>query len=242
MHQITARPHRPSPTARRAKLPMICLCGHRAAPGRAEPGTPQELSRKPGLRDKPRHEALPVRCQGEPVHVVRRPYTGSAGSWSSQNIATSASMAGNRGGAEAEAAAIERGEKPLPHRAILTPVFCCGVRDFWTWYRAGHIALFCATTRRTAAVRGAPRPQRNPHTPGATHDCMRRTLSRTVLARADDVNTEKVTHACAPRSEALTHARSPSASQLPAARASPRASAAQPSWLRSAPQPLPSPL
>ena len=33
---------------------------------------------------------------------------------------------------------------------------------------------------------GQPRPQRNPHTPGATHACMRRTLSRTVLARAAD--------------------------------------------------------
>ena len=134
-------------------------------------------------------------------------------------------------------AAIGRGENPLPDRAILThPLFCCGLgRDFWTYYR-GQLHSF------------APQPgvqqrlQHNPHTPGATHACIeRRTLSRTVLARADDVNTEKVTHACAPRSEALTHARSPSASQLPAARASPRASAAPPSWLRSAPQPMPTP-
>lgn len=59
--------------------------------------------------------------------------------------------------------------------------------SFWTLVYIGAI-LYTFAPQPGAQQRsdGQPRPQRNPHTPGATHACMRRTLSRTVLARAAD--------------------------------------------------------
>lgn len=78
----------------------------------------------------------------------------------------------------------ERRKAPLP-QGNFDPVFFLDF-DPPLWYR-GHFALFFAP-QPGAQQRsdGQPRPQRNPHTPGATHACMRRTLSRTVLARAAD--------------------------------------------------------
>ena len=216
---------------------MICLCGHRAAPGRAEPRSREP----PASRRATRLQLQPARCQ-EPVHVVRRPYAGSAGSWSSPHRRQRQRTAGSRGGAEAAAIGEEKSRSHRPqataHRAILRPRFLFG------HFGVGAI-LYSFAPQPGAQQRsdGQPRPQRNPHTPGATHACACAAPYRALYSRVPPTaNTEKVTHACAPRSEALTHARSPSASQLPAARASPRASAAPPSWLRSAPQPLPSPL
>ena len=137
----------------------------------------------------------------------------------------------------------ERRKAPLP-QGNFDPVFLLDF-DPPLWYQGGPFCTLFFAPQPGAQQRsdGQPRPQRNPHTPGATHACACAAPYRALYSRVPPTaNTEKVTHACAPRSEALTHARLPSASQLPAARASPRASAAAPSWLRSAPQPLPSPL
>ncbi len=185
----------------------------RAKPSRAR-DSPQEPSRQPGLQDEPRGftRALPRRAGIHVVHVVRRrPYTGFAGSWRSQNIAASASTAGSRGGSEA--AAIGRGEKPLHHRAVLTPVprvpvFCCC--NLGTFGLGIGAILHSFPPRNPAHSSG----QRGNHGPSAPHTHQGQRMPacaapyRALYSRgADDVNTEKVTHACATRSEALTHAR-----------------------------------